>query len=862
MKTTFTTLVFAIAATSCTSPLWAVYGYNVVAGHPTNTWSGASSDTTNGLRWSDANNWSLGVACGNGTNALFNLTSDMTVSLNATANRATAIMIAEGAGKVTITNNASSYYLNLRKNGDTYPNIINLSSNPIAIYSPVKFEYGTGTKVGVMPGVEFLNKVELTAASGNNSAVAQFNFYDGDTSKSDEMNLTRITGVFGATSTSTVTVPVYIMPNHNVLVDGESAVFNCTDLHLRSLLTVDGGTLAFTNMVLDSGKAVGSLALTNATVKTTDLCGTYTLTAATVNGYLTLDTTGGDLVLGSLTYGDDATSLTLTGGGSFAYASGVSHEFDSVTIDATETITLKSWPLVDGKKMVLSTGHTIGTTAGTYTIKILKSLGKTASDFTETVSGGVATITVTDDEDDSSLQVVTVSYPAYVTNTFTGTTDNDDHRMLLTTKWSDDKVAHGDTDYLVAASSSSVVAIRSSAQGSADVTFPGNSITLSGYSSSKLASLYHKSPTVEVTNLVMLASSEYQLAGHNGSNDTTTHKGRVHVFKGNIAILGPESLDDSTAARFYAGDSGRWMQVNGTMTGTGALKLYGNTSSKTNMGFDFTTCDASGFSGPIRVGASANDTMKISEQKNLGAASLVQLYNGGRLWCANTDSATFTNDLAISTSGTISNEVAVTLSGSITFAEESDTIAKAGAGSLIFANASISDFTDHLAVGTYAVAVTGGVELTNTEPATTGTEIAIPDSTETIVIVSTWLSAYSLTSKTAEELVEDRTDGNGYPYYACYALGLDPTDSTSVPSVTITTDESGNFVVSLTGATAASNVAIDLTLLSTTDLDTDFSEKSATGTGSGTAETFTITPSTVSNAEYFKIKIGISAASN
>lgn len=66
-------------------------------------------------------------------------------------------------------------------------------------------------------------------------------------------------------------------------------------------------------------------------------------------------------------------------------------------------------------------------------------------------------------------------------------------------------------------------------------------------------------------------------------------------------------------------------------------------------------------------------------------------------------------------------------------------------------------------------------------------------------------------------------------------------------------------VVEGTG-TIPSNVSIDLRLLSTTDLTSDFSEITASGTGSGSSETFSITPSTVPSCEFFKVAIDISAS--
>lgn len=142
-----------------------------------------------------------------------------------------------------------------------------------------------------------------------------------------------------------------------------------------------------------------------------------------------------------------------------------------------------------------------------------------------------------------------------------------------------------------------------------------------------------------------------------------------------------------------------------------------------------------------------------------------------------------------------------------------------------------------------------------------GVEVEVDDGT-TVRVPATWLETYDLTSATASDLTDDRSDGNGYSYFACYALNLDPTAADSVPLATITSDSDGNFVVGLTGCgTIPDNVSITLSLISTTDIDDDFAASTPTSTsGSGIDTTFTITPSTVSSGEFFKVKITIGSA--
>ena len=649
----------------------ATYNYEVVSGHSTNTWTQASTDTTNGYRWSDVNNWlDTSAIVENGKYAFFNRGEGSDVALNAVT-RATGIIVAEDAGAVKIKANANSYFLGLRRNGDKYPNIINLSAHPIFVDAYVQFSYGQDAQtVGVMPGVVFNRPVTFE------SGVNQFNFYDGDTSKSEEMNTTLISN-----SMANVT-RIYQLPNHKVVLDGANASLSCGTYNLRAPLVVNGGTLAFSSMVLQNNPTI---TLTDATVKTADLNNTFDATI-NVNGSLTLDTTGGDLVVGAMTYGADATSLTLTGGGSFAFKSGAAHLFDSVTITGEDAMTLKSWPLAEGKKMKLATGATIGT-ASTYTLKVSKSAKVvTAADFQEIpASGGVATITVLDDAEDSTLQVVTVTYPNYVTFTTTGIGDNDTFYMNTTTKWSNNAVAQSSYDYLVAPNAATY--LRSSKPSSDVVKFNGKSLTLKGASSSKEALAMQKCTSAEFDKLVFLDYSGYRLGG-NGSNSN----GKTHTVKGNLVVASETVTFYSEASRIFSHESG-------SISGDGALKLA---MAGTTDGIFQLYQDNSGFTGTIEVNGTGT-TAKFDDADGVGGNPDVVQEKGLNI-AYGTVEFTATEALIIDqpnrglytyVSGTISNAYDVTWMGPVGFSNDA-TLTKKGDGKLILAGRST-------AAGTIAV---------------------------------------------------------------------------------------------------------------------------------------------------------------
>lgn len=141
-----------------------------------------------------------------------------------------------------------------------------------------------------------------------------------------------------------------------------------------------------------------------------------------------------------------------------------------------------------------------------------------------------------------------------------------------------------------------------------------------------------------------------------------------------------------------------------------------------------------------------------------------------------------------------------------------------------------------------------------------------------ITISSDWISEKGLSDvatqkgTTVDALLATNSTikaANGYNYFACYTLGLDPTDANSTPKVAIVQGANGTFTVSLGGVDLADGVAIDLKLLSTTDLNQDFAEKTAEVTTSGTGEDkkFAFNATSVTGCEFFKLQIDIEAAS-
>jgi len=121
----------------------------------------------------------------------------------------------------------------------------------------------------------------------------------------------------------------------------------------------------------------------------------------------------------------------------------------------------------------------------------------------------------------------------------------------------------------------------------------------------------------------------------------------------------------------------------------------------------------------------------------------------------------------------------------------------------------------------------------------------IVDVEDGIIVTSDWLTDNGLSNATASDLTAARAAGensNGYSYYACYALGLNPTKADDKPIVDVTVVD-GNYVFTVKhpvyneqGAiagyeeiNAADNVTTTVTLKYGTDANTQ-SWESAGGT--------------------------------
>ncbi len=118
------------------------------------------------------------------------------------------------------------------------------------------------------------------------------------------------------------------------------------------------------------------------------------------------------------------------------------------------------------------------------------------------------------------------------------------------------------------------------------------------------------------------------------------------------------------------------------------------------------------------------------------------------------------------------------------------------------ANTSFAFASDGVAIS--SVAYTGAGSFTSLTGEYTTTDIA-QTVDGGVVIANSFISGNeTLRAMTIEEaaaaLAPDApaTCSNGYNYFTCYALGLDPTKATDKPIVSVTTDAAGNYKVSVT----------------------------------------------------------------
>ena len=108
------------------------------------------------------------------------------------------------------------------------------------------------------------------------------------------------------------------------------------------------------------------------------------------------------------------------------------------------------------------------------------------------------------------------------------------------------------------------------------------------------------------------------------------------------------------------------------------------------------------------------------------------------------------------------------------------------------------------------------------------------------------------------------TAANGLTYFECYALGLDPEVSTDKPVAIVTTNASGEFVITLQHADGTlivppSGVALTLTVKSGTSVGSLVDTTPADTGTSGATSTFTIDPEGVDSVKYYRVSVAIGA---
>ncbi len=311
------------------------------------------------------------------------------------------------------------------------------------------------------------------------------------------------------------------------------------------------------------------------------------------------------------------------------------------------------------------------------------------------------------------------SYDAFIKLNATGDPWGNQYFMNETVLWSSEKVAESGYDYIVDTRTTESTTLRTSGQIGDDVRFNGDSLTFIG-SAGKEARFMHKCGVAEVTKLYMYACSKYELGGHN-----KWELAGVHKFKGDIVIGASSGYDAASAVQFYSGDANRWMQLDGKLSGSGAIRMYGK-SDCPNLGFDFTDCDNSGYTGAMSVEGEAV-TARFSAVAGLGdnpaviLAKGLSIAGGAKVEINNNVAAVVdqpNRGLYVVDSGTLTITSDLTWKGPVSFAASSAELTKTGDGSLILdgANGTASGTIkvsegSLVAANPYAVggiAVTGG----------------------------------------------------------------------------------------------------------------------------------------------------------
>ena len=273
--------------------------------------------------------------------------------------------------------------------------------------------------------------------------------------------------------------------------------------------------------------------------------------------------------------------------------------------------------------------------------------------------------------------------------------------------------------------------------------------------------------------------------------------------------------------------SGNWVNTFDKLSGAGTFTLAADGTADGYVDNYFLVKDVSDFTGSISV---------VAPGLAIGAAK--------------PESPTTYGQIYLTTSATIASGKTWTATSGIVLGAIGATLTNAD-GDLATAPTS--------GVENYKVVSAAGEDGTEYSLAVDGVIVDVEDG---IIVTSDWLTDNGLSNATAQDLSAARPAGansNGYSYYACYALGLDPTEPTDTPLVSVSVDGSGNFVVSVTDKDGNElNTAANVTVT-----PTFYKYNPATGEFDETAEVAsTVSPAAVvgeSNVGYIRAKITITA---
>lgn len=264
-------------------------------------------------------------------------------------------------------------------------------------------------------------------------------------------------------------------------------------------------------------------------------------------------------------------------------------------------------------------------------------------------------------------------------------------------------------------------------------------------------------------------------------------------------------------------------------------------------------------------------------------------FNGGILAPMDTSAMTFNLANITSTIADggmmVSNDYTVTIKMTGFSAGDgvvSPKITKKGSGELILSGFNSVSFSPTITVedGTLVVETTRtdwytlGAFTKVEQDGTTYTFSPSAIAEEGVTIPSDWIEEYDLAAlataqgTTVEALLASDsavTAENGYNYFVCYALGLDPTDETSTPKIAAVASD-GNLAFSLAGVSIPEGVTVTAQLKGGDEpsllVDIDGATATAVGSAEGTPTTskpITIDLAAISVVKYYKLSLDISA---